>query len=572
MKRERKLKYSLNLREKLIEFIMMGRKNRDWLLLIFLGTVGFLVWFFSLRLLYPTCLTFSDAAKFADAATQMVQGNGFTAKFGFFHSNFVFAPEASQPIVPGFGILNAISLFIFFKLLGISDFAVVFTSGFFFIASGLLVYFLAKKIFDEKIAVFSSLAFVFTQPFLDYASIGAGEPLFIFLFLASCLLFVQEKKYLVFASAVVASLLLLTRPQAPIYIVGSAFFVYLCSLKDKDRRLFTWLGVFALSLVFLFILSKATGQKFIHFETVSSLFFERATVSQNMTIRGKAYVSYPSLFLSFKPLVVKIFYNLYNFYKLLPSFVSSYLVALYLLSLARWDRKRKANALQLAGFLILSLSFIASSATIPFMRYIHPVAPVVIIFSVEMLFWIANKVISSQWSVIRKRLPITNHQSLVAVLSIILILFFVVGQTLGKIFLDSRYLRTQTNQGKPPVYVKLAQILRENTEPDDLIITNLDTWGTWYGERKTIWFPYEPSQLIPPEGKNLAVDAIFLTTYKINDESSFMGENWREIFYKPENLQDPFLAKNFVFKEKFEVKSNQTYEKEGAEAILLVRK
>jgi len=152
------------------------------------------------------------------------------------------------------------------------------------------------------------------------------------------------------------------------------------------------------------------------------------------------------------------------------------------------------------------------------------------------------------------------------------ILFFVVGQTLGKIFLDSRHLRAHVNKGKPPVYVKLAQILHENTESDDLVITNLDTWGTWYGERKTIWFPLEPSQLVPPEEKGLAVNVIFLTSYKIDDKSFFMGQAWREILSHPEEIKEPYIAENFVFVEKFKIGAEETYEREEATAILLTKK
>jgi len=532
-------------------------KKSEFLLLLFLGILGFLIWFLSVKLLYPPYLTFSDAAKFADAAFQMIQGNGFTAKFGFFHPNFVFSPESSQPIAPGFGILNAISIFIFFKILGVNDFAVIFSSGFFFILTSFLIYFLAKKLFNQKIAFFSALSFIFTQPLLNYASIGASEPLFVFLFLLSCFLFIQKGTYSVYASGIVGSLLFLTRPQAPIYFVGLTLLVFLCAQKNKIRRLLVWTGVFILIIVSLFILSKLTGQKLIHLELAPSLFSERATVSQNITIRGKPNVFYSSLLSSFKPLATKAFYNLYNFYKLLPSLASFSLITLYFLSLIRWDRKKEANALHFAGFFILLVSFFVSAITIPFMRYIHPVVPLVIIFSVEMLFWILDRIFKD-----RKK---------VLVVCTLFILFFVIGQTLGSLFLDSRYLRNHVNWGKPPAYVKLAQILRENTKENEIVLSNLDTWGTWYGKRKTIWFPSEPEQLVPPQNKRLAIDAIYLTSYKMDDEASFMGDGWRKILNFPEQLEDDFISRNFNLVKKFEISENETYEGEKLTAVLLTR-
>lgn len=52
----------------------------------------------------------------------------------------------------------------------------------------------------------------------------------------------------------------------------------------------------------------------------------------------------------------------------------------------------------------------------------------------------------------------------------------------------------------------------------------------------------------------------------------FIFEPEREIFYHPEELKDSFFAENFVLEKKFEVKPEETYEREGAEAVLLVRK
>jgi len=390
---------------------------------------------------------------------------------------------------------------------------------------------------------------------LNYASIGASEISFIFFFLTSCFIFLKEKRYSIPVSAFFVSLLFLIRSQALIYLVGMVFFVYFYSEKDRGKRLFNWLGAFFLSMIFLFLLSKVTGQGFIYLRIVPSLFTEGGAL-ESKTLRGG--IDDPYLTVLIAPLIKKIFYNLYNFYKSLPNFISPYLVSFYLLSLARWDRKRRVNVLQLAGFSILIFSFLVSSAIIPFMRYIHPIAPLVIIFSVEMLFWTFARIFKEKKKVL--------------IAGTLFILFFVVGQTLGKIFLDSRYLRAHVNKGKPPVYVKLAQILHENTESDDLVITNLDTWGTWYGERKTIWFPLEPSQLVPLEGKDLAASAIFLTSYKMDDKSSYMGEAWREIFYHPEELKGPFFAKNFVLEKKFEIEPEETYEREGATAILLTRR
>jgi hypothetical protein len=50
-----------------------------------------------------------------------------------------------------------------------------------------------------------------------------------------------------------------------------------------------------------------------------------------------------------------------------------------------------------------------------------------------------------------------------------------------------------------------------------------------------------------------------------------MGENWRKIFLNPERIEDKFVSDNFKFAGRFEVKPEETYEREGATAVLLIR-
>jgi len=136
------------------------------------------------------------------------------------------------------------------------------------------------------------------------------------------------------------------------------------------------------------------------------------------------------------------------------------------------------------------------------------------------------------------------------------------------IFLDSRFKASYVNKGQPPIYVVLSRVLKENTDREDIIVTNLDTWGSWYGERKTIWYPLVPEQLVG----ETSIDGIFLTSYLIDDENYFMGPEWRQAFENPKEIEDKFIANNFEFKKEFMILSEETYERESARAILLTRK
>jgi hypothetical protein len=147
-----------------------------------------------------------------------------------------------------------------------------------------------------------------------------------------------------------------------------------------------------------------------------------------------------------------------------------------------------------------------------------------------------------------------------------------VGQTLGTIFLDTRFRnKNLVNLDKPPVYYILSNKLKELSKPSDVIITNLDTWGSWYGERKTVWFPIYPDQLKPKDDLPIA-DAIYLTSYLIDDPSYFMGEEWRSIMFNPDGHSNKFIKDNYQLVTSFNIKPDENYTKEDIKAVLFIKK
>lgn len=541
----------------------MRIKRKNWLTLPVLGIIGILIWFFYWKFLLPPFLTFSDGAKFADIARNFVLGRGFTGSFTFFGAKM---PE----MVGGFFLAGVLPLYpllvaLSFKIFGITDLAVILTSEFFYLAGAVALYFLGKKIFGELVGFLAALVFIFDPAMLDYATSGASESLFIFEIILAALLFFLNTRTSLFFGFFVLLLSYFTRPSAIIYIAGFVLFfiaqqqtLFILLRFKKKTQIFKAVGLTVVVwLIIELFLAKFSGRFFLY-SPLRSFFFGTAKFSPLSASTGALRGSMATVAFQLKPFLTKLFYNLYNFYKLLPQILSPYLAGFYILSLFHWEKEREKRIFRGVVLFLVLATFIATAAFLPNFRYLHPVVPFVYLLAVETLVWILGKMF--------------KKQSFVWLTAILLVLVFIGGQTIGKIFLDSRYLRAHTNQGKPPIYVKLSWILKENTKPDDLIITNLDTWGSWYGERKTIWFPLEPKQLIPPEGKELKIDAIYLTSYKMDDENYYMGENWRKIFYQPEKSEDPFFTENFELAGKFEIKPQDSYEKEGATAVLLIRK
>jgi hypothetical protein len=244
--------------------------------------------------------------------------------------------------------------------------------------------------------------------------------------------------------------------------------------------------------------------------------------------------------------------------------MNPYLFGLFIIGIFKWGKDKTENSFKAATIFVIVVTFLVTAASIPFYRYLHPVVPFVYTISMATLVWIVGKIFSGKKSII--------------IISTLLILFFGVGQTLGIIFLDSRFERNIHNVGKAPVYVVLSQILNKNTSPNQIVITNLDTWGSWYGERKTVWFPIEPKQIIDPATDTIPFDAIYLTSYLIDDENYYMGSDWRLIFNNPNDSKKwtcegcSEIAKEFKLKGVYVVSQGENYERQDAKAILLIKK
>jgi 4-amino-4-deoxy-L-arabinose transferase-like glycosyltransferase len=508
-------------------------------------------------------LSFSDSAKFADIARNLINGLGFGSNFSFWSSKIWTPP------------LTSYSIAAFFNMFGVTDFAVIATSFFYFILTLVFVFLLAKKVFKSNlVGILSSLAVGFNYDLIHYATSGASESPFIFEIVAASYFATIKKKWASVATVLLLILMYFTRPQAFVYIAGIVLYWLLNNFKVKNSIVF-FAGVLVAGLLIdHFVLAPLSGKYFLYSITRKGVNVATQVVSGESSSDSlrEAVVGGDGIL----TLAKKVFYNLYNFYKLLPQIISPYLFALFVIGLFKWGNNRIQNSFKVASIFMVLATFFVTAITIPFFRYIHPIIPLIYIVAVATIVEITRSQMTNYKQITIGKLQITK-QTLVILASTFLILFFGVGQTLGVLLLDSRFERNTHNVGKPPVYVQLSYILRDNTNKDQIVITNLDTWGSWYGERKTVWFPLEPKQLIDPGTGKVPFDAIYLTSYLIDDENYYMGASWRLIFDNPTNSKKwtcdgcQEIAKEFKLKDVYSVTAATNYEKTDASAILLIK-
>ncbi len=548
------------------------RQARKNYLLPLLLIIGAFFWFTYFRYVTPGYLFFSDGAKFADIARNIVSGAGYGGSFKFFGPNtleqlniFPFPAPWVSPMMP-------YSIVLSFFVFGVSDFSVIATSGFFYILLVVFVFLLGKRLIGNLVGFLSAIAVLVNPNLLDYATSGASEILFALEIVAAAYLLILRKRLATIAAFAVLAFMFFTRPQAILVIVGYFLLWLLLRFRTKKALWVFLTFIVGIILVDRIILKSLGGQFFLYspIERGIWILIRHASESSTSTIlRGANPTD-----ISYLVVIKRVFYNLYNFYRLLPQIVSPYIWGLFLIGLFKWGKDKVEDSLKIVAIFMVVATFLVTALTIPFFRYIHPILPLVCLFAITTLVWIVKLIVGEQWRIVKKNEFIRKlgKDKLVTGISTLLILFFVVGQTLGVIFLDSRFKAARTNRGKPPVYAKLSYILRDNTESEDIIITNLDTWGSWYGERKTVWFPLKLEQLISPNRKEIPFDAIYLTSYLMDDENYYMGEEWRKIFYNPESLDDQFISDNFILKGVYQISADDTYENQEAKAILLMKK
>jgi hypothetical protein len=496
-------------------------------------------------------LTFSDAAKFADVARNLVNGQGFTSSFAFWGG-----PPVILPFTP-------FSIALLFKLFGINDFAVLLNSFIYSILIWIFTYLLSMKLTSSRItATMTALAVMFDLNMLTYAFNGSTESVFIFQIVAAFYFVSLRRKWATAFSVIIGICMYLTRPQAFIYLSGLVLFKLLSDYDFKKAvKIFVIISI-AFVIIDFSVLSKIPQNPFVYsIIDRSAGVYQIAAGSMGSDIlrTGISAENTGGIIVLFK----KVFYSLYNFYKALPLIINPYLFAFFAFSLFAVPSSGLLGKFKYSALYCLLLTFLVAAVGIPAYRYIHPVIPFVYLLAISVLTGLVVKM--------------KKYNSGNLFVLTLLILFFAVGQSLGNVLLDSRYKSKTLNLNKEHVYKLLALKMKTETQPNELIVTNLDTWGSWYGERKTIWYPNLPNQLIEKDNI-IPFDAIYLTGYLIDDKNYYMGPEWRSIYENPADKSKwtcdgcGLIAEQFDVKNVYHIKAYENYERIETSAVLLVKK
>lgn len=485
-------------------------------------------------------LNYNDAAIYTDVARNLSQGKGLTTNF-IYPEYFRYISGSSSNIWYSYWPpLHSLFLTIGFFLLGASDHAAMCVTGLFFLLSVGLVYLLARKIFNKEVAFFSCLFYSLTQEMLWYSTSGLSEPLFICLLLLGLFfLYDTEKKITIFCAGLSLGLAVMTRNTALIYIPALVFFIYFSQTKGRRAKsIFSFLAgislvIFSFHKMIVPLLGGYCSFKdmfwspfFFNTEVYPGGQIMRALdkIDFSFTVKNLAFIFkkiFPNLRIFFRNLFYfNAQFNTWNWiYTLMPPFLGIF----YILSLFKPPSQKNQRLIHVTVIFLFFTVLVGSLFTItkPEMKYFHPLVPFLIIFASSGLIRVFNS------------LPLDSYRRSVYLnfLVVVSIVIFLLPQMAKNYF----YNREKYKNNPKGVYQILGDVVREYTNPQDVVVTNLDAWGSWYGERKTVYYPIKPDDLLKLSDY-AKIDALLIFENLFVDEPGWL--NWLDLITNPKDFDD----------------------------------
>lgn len=500
------------------------------LILIFLGL---LIWSVNLYF-HPDYFSSPDAAIYADTARNILE-QGYPLTTTTLPQHLIYFPRPDKEFFyPQYPLIYPLTVAFSFSLLGISDFSVILSNLFFFLAAIPVIFFLAKRLFNQQVALAATVLYMMNPQILGASISGMSETLFAFELLLIVYLLIQQTKKAIFLVGVLAILAFFTRYQSLALFLPIFFFISL----SKGERIKNYLAFFSGAILTLILLElKFPG-------TITRYLFTSSYHSQVSLGVGPLFgleisrsldrIDLTPLFSNWHLFTTKI---LFNFYKLLKEGIFFTIPVISLLYFFSLFKKYPLLASRVRWFVFSSfLIFIISLIIFIFdVRFIVPLIPLLIVFSTKILFDIFLSLSK------KKYLTFTC----------LFILLFIILPSITYNATGTGILRVLSQkEPKPTIPQIVAQEVRENVNQDLTIASNEAAHIAWYGQRKTVFLPKTPEDLIHTDQNLTNIEAIVLISYPF---STSLGDQWDELIKNPGNFG------NFYFIKQFDINKENNY-------------
>lgn len=467
---------------------------------------------------------FSDSAKYAEAANNLLFGKGLSINHSFFDLNLLSNFQINHSFPAGFLPGTSMILSIIFKIFGTSDTSILIAGLLFYILCATLVFLIAKTVASTKAGIISVCLFASSLFFHEYLNNFSSEIPFTLEILLITYFFLRVNKPIYKWPLILVLFIAacFTRQQVSVVLLSLATSViimqYFAFSSDQKKK--------TIPIVFVLIFVSAIGLFLTRNSNISPLTLIGATNISSTQAPGVIIRGGQMTLNQQESLFSKVFYNTYNFAKAPERLAFSPIFLLFIVFLFLKSPSNKSLSFKLFSGFSFVLFILAASATIPNARYVHPIMPLIYIGSGIALVEISKMI---------------SNKRIISTAFIISSLLFITLPTIGHHTLDARAISRTQNTNQPTIYRQIAKVMGENLPKGHLIVTNLDAWAAWYEGLTTMWFPLKPEML---NIKNKP-EYIVITNYLENDRDFALGD-WKEVVYAPNKISNKFLKDNYV--------------------------
>lgn len=518
------------------------------LLLLFFGLACFFSYLFIHQDAYNL---WSDTNIYADTARNFLKGNGLTSN-AIMPGLISYTPKTSLDNWPTFyPPLYPLVISLFFLLFGVNSYSVIFTSGFFYLLSIPILFLLAKNVFNQKVAIYASLFYIFSPFMLDYSISGMPETFLTFLIITATYFLFQEQKSAfsaVFAGIFVC-LAALTKFQGSLLLLPCLMILFLSKFKIRSFLLFFG-GFFTIFFLRKFLLPKSAFDyaNFTNHQIWSYIAYDSFVAKEDL-FRTLEPVKFQDVLANFSLIIRKIFNNLYLFAQKAFTLLQLPVFIFFLISLIEKEKtqseKQKFKLFVLSTFIIFSLFHIVTYLDF---RYLHPILPLIMIIAANFLVNLMDKRTFAVNTFVKK--------------SYLFIIFLVI-PLLTFSGLGTNIINSLNYQKKPTFQLIQAEFIRSNTPIGSVIVSDFAPTITWFGERKAIFLPKSVKDLELIDNKYTKVDAIYL--YSFSDKEKYENE-WQRLLDEHLNLD------NFYFAKELNIRPEDNYYHISVKSVLYLKK
>lgn len=467
----------------------------------------------------------SDAMSYSNMATSFLEGRGFSLNISFPLEISLMEKDPLIPFVSSrYPYLHPLYLATFFKIFGINSFSQVLATGTAYIFIAIVVYFLAKKLFGYKVAIVSTMFVIFDSNTLVSSISGISEPLFtVFFLLTIYFLCGHINKRTIIMAGVCFGLAQSVRLVGLVYIVPFIMFILFKEKKIASENALLFFIFFVIASLPVYIqnyinygsamgatppyyLLNNLAEQFQHHQPLKILANDVDPVNYVLTHKMVAISKYINVLI---PLLQRFFNG-----TIIPlPFFYAALISLFLLG-----RKPGIRSLQIFIMLLLCAQIAVNCIMVSVDRYFIPFIPLLIIFSVALLFEIAARFEGRKFA----------KPTLIASTTIIFLLLFPFKPWEAKFAAakESRQVMSSWSQ-------KLGTFIQENTERDEVIVSDVPWLTGWYGKRPSLWLPASPEIFDEMDKEFIKVDYLFLSAnYTLQ---WWEHKHWQSLYKSPRN-------------------------------------